>query len=227
MKISIWQQFSSNHSSHFMLVGLFQTPMAAQVASERIQAVLTQIAKWHEANPEISEQIHKNYVEEEDLISPPEKIFAKAYQIKWDLPILWFDNYKMTIYEQLIFIESKRQAETGAHPMDELINRLDGQAFIQGDLLGWDERNELRFELKCSAPDSETAVKIATEFHGKQVDTYVFDIFLTTEGPLYADSPQDIIRVLDTLKNYGCWSIQLISTQIRQHYLRFGPELDD
>ncbi len=43
MKIQIWQQFSANHSTHFNVVGLFDTPYDAKEAAKYIRASL---GKW-------------------------------------------------------------------------------------------------------------------------------------------------------------------------------------
>jgi hypothetical protein len=43
MKISIWQQFSSNHSSNFTVVGRFESPEAAETAAAQLRQWFSQI----------------------------------------------------------------------------------------------------------------------------------------------------------------------------------------
>jgi hypothetical protein len=38
MRVTLWQEFSSNHSSDFTVVGEFPTPEAAQEAARRLRA---------------------------------------------------------------------------------------------------------------------------------------------------------------------------------------------
>jgi hypothetical protein len=47
MRVSIWQQFSSNHSGHFWVVGTFKTVEDAQKAYDELRAMLTEIDRWH------------------------------------------------------------------------------------------------------------------------------------------------------------------------------------
>jgi len=43
MKLFIWQQFASNHSGSYTVVGKFETPEAAQQATETLLEHLTQL----------------------------------------------------------------------------------------------------------------------------------------------------------------------------------------
>jgi uncharacterized lipoprotein YehR (DUF1307 family) len=48
MKLSIWQQFSSNHSANFTTVGQFESAEWAQEALKEVQEIIQNIAWWHE-----------------------------------------------------------------------------------------------------------------------------------------------------------------------------------
>jgi|GEM_PF-5691358 len=53
MRLSMWQQYSANHSSDFTLVGEFKTPEEAQKAGEKLHNLVKSIEAWHrEHNPE-------------------------------------------------------------------------------------------------------------------------------------------------------------------------------
>ena len=67
MKITVWQQFSSNHSSRFTIVGVFNTLTVAENAAAEIRGILQKIQQWHEDNPEKSEALY----EEADGEWPP------------------------------------------------------------------------------------------------------------------------------------------------------------
>lgn len=49
MRISIWQQFSSNHSSGFTVVGEFATRSEAENAANKIREILYRLKDWHTA----------------------------------------------------------------------------------------------------------------------------------------------------------------------------------
>ena len=48
MRISIWQQFSSNHSSSFTIIGTFENSEAAQRAAIEFRAILEKIVGWYQ-----------------------------------------------------------------------------------------------------------------------------------------------------------------------------------
>ncbi len=92
MRVSIWRQFSSNHSSHFTVVGEFPTEAEAREALERFREIFQAIFDWfafHDdpfwttAQPPNSSK----------LPSPPELDFARRYNVDWDDEgIDWLSN---------------------------------------------------------------------------------------------------------------------------------------
>ncbi|MBZ0315592.1 MAG: hypothetical protein K8L91_04170 [Anaerolineae bacterium] len=71
MRISIWQQFSSNHSSKFTIVGRFGTEQEAE-------AVANQLLTWMKSI--IREKVETNY--ELDLTFTEQKI-RDTYNLDW------------------------------------------------------------------------------------------------------------------------------------------------
>jgi hypothetical protein len=51
MKLTIWQQFSSNHSATYTIVGVFPSPEAAKAAGEKIRNIVERIANEAKGNP--------------------------------------------------------------------------------------------------------------------------------------------------------------------------------
>jgi hypothetical protein len=82
MKFSLWQQFSSNHSGHFTVVGSFPTEAKAIAAEEQFHALFQAILAW-KAIPE-----NKASIDEQERISysssatPPEVDIAQKYSIE-------------------------------------------------------------------------------------------------------------------------------------------------
>ena len=78
MRVSIWRQFSSNHSNSFTVIGTFKTPEIAYTVADRLRTILVEIAQWYEADPEWA----ANY-QELGLLSPPEVEYSEQYGIAW------------------------------------------------------------------------------------------------------------------------------------------------
>jgi hypothetical protein len=81
MKISLWQQFSSNHSGFFWVVGTFASLAEARNAYEKLREMLITIDQWHQEHPD---KAHKSI----DPL-PPEREFAIQYGVEWPLTIDW------------------------------------------------------------------------------------------------------------------------------------------
>ncbi len=91
MRISLWQQFSSNHSGSYHVIGTFKTTEDAQVAYEEIRKILQEIDTWHRENPM---GIEKDWNNGGPL--PPETAIAERLSIDWPETINWtgWANYR-------------------------------------------------------------------------------------------------------------------------------------
>src|SRR4051794_26197451 len=63
MRISIWQQFSSNHSSNFMLVGEFISTEAATNAANVLRQIAQSIDRWYLDHEEVRERLLEDRLE--------------------------------------------------------------------------------------------------------------------------------------------------------------------
>ncbi len=79
MRISLWQQFSSNHSAGYWVVGTFKTVDEAQHAYREMRGILEKLEQVMRENP-------STYAETEQAI-------AKQYQIEWTSSIDWWPDY--------------------------------------------------------------------------------------------------------------------------------------
>lgn len=85
MKLSIWQQFSSNHSGAFTLIGTFESVKEAEHAAAIVRQLLTDIQHWLLANADTPTS-PSGY----NFITPPEQAFRQQYGelgercIDWD-----------------------------------------------------------------------------------------------------------------------------------------------
>jgi hypothetical protein len=110
VKLSIWQQFSSNHSGWFWVVGTFETIEQAQNSYEDIRQMLFSIDKWHRDHREESSALQRagntNPV-------PSEVEFAAKYQVRWPATIDWTNwaNYNLEGNPAYSGIDARKSAE--------------------------------------------------------------------------------------------------------------------
>jgi hypothetical protein len=106
MRLSLWQQFSSNHSGFFWVVGTFKTVEAAQHAYNELRAMLQRIDRWHQEHPDAMTQITNN-----DPL-PPEIEIAKQYNVPWPETIDWTNwaNYNLVSYPSFANIDPQKSA---------------------------------------------------------------------------------------------------------------------
>ncbi|GIK66235.1 MAG: hypothetical protein BroJett018_40290 [Chloroflexota bacterium] len=224
MKISIWQQFSSNHSAHFTLVGLFETPADAQNVAGNIRKILNLIAAWHDANPQESERIFDDPWIETAPISPPEQAVAAEYHIKWNPPILWFRNYDLQVYDRFLCIHDTRNPDAGPYPIYELINRLGGHAYVRGDLWPLTGESTFRLKLSCDVPDEAIANKIIAEFGGRLTDTHTLELLIGGEDD-DLNSFEYLPQVFEKLKSYGCQNLECVTLEGHPFRIKLDDEI--
>jgi hypothetical protein len=157
MKVSIWQQFSSNHSTRHLIVGKFQTAQNATDAGERLHKVILQIWEWYNAHPEeqefISESLGHPATEAEQLV-------AQEYNIAFPEGIDWiaaedesniFDS-SITTFENHLFLGERWDSMTAIEPFAELVKKLGGELIYPREA-----RQLLYVNLNATAPDEPTA----------------------------------------------------------------------
>src|SRR5262245_24300638 len=99
MRVSIWRQFSSNNSSRFTIVGVFESSQKANSAAEKLREIFSQIEAWYKEHPKEAEEIAESGGEE---ISEIEKQLGAQYNIAWDRAMLWAWNYRMKTLDQVV-----------------------------------------------------------------------------------------------------------------------------
>lgn len=185
MKLSIWQQFSSNHNGFFWVVGTFDTVEDAQKAYNEIRDMLYAINNWHLENPEGSE---KAFLSGNNEPLPIEKEFAQKYNVEWPRTIDWTNwpnlaeimiNEAISITGRTVEIETPDQTWMGIQPFEGILARLGAETFgIDMDLIqaGMDE---IHWCLMFTAPDLDTAKQIETA-----VREHISDPFKTPQNEI-------------------------------------------
>jgi hypothetical protein len=164
MKISIWQQFSSNHSASFDLVGKFQTPEAAELAAKSIQHLLNTVRAWYEKNYSEAEFEERLANERVLPLTPPEDEFRKQYGLlewQWTNSVDWataaYEDH-VRVFGELIVLYNASETWIGSEPFDDLLLKL-GAVQVDSCVEGVDAR-ELTIDLTCIAPNEAKAVQI-------------------------------------------------------------------
>src|SRR5262245_22231538 len=99
MKLSLWQQFSSNHSASFTVVGTFESAEKANAAADKLRNILQAIYEWH--------QQHPGHLNQDDLVpTPPEVEFARRYGVEWTEAMDWFYDRSVPVLDNSVILES-------------------------------------------------------------------------------------------------------------------------
>jgi hypothetical protein len=177
MKITLWRQFSSNHSASFMVVGKFESVEWAETVAEELRTMLSETSAWwsqYENYDEIT--LVENRVRKDGGLTPPEKKYAEQFQIeKWGKGrqgvLDWVQSKDapdaVSVFENLVIINQGRlntDTWAGATPFDEILRKLGGKVAVNCEQLD----AYFAMNLTCNAPDEDTALKIMSEAKLKQ-----------------------------------------------------------
>jgi hypothetical protein len=165
MKVSLWQQFSSNNSVSYLVIGVFETPTAAQEIKDFFEEMIRDIIAHRHPPPM-------------ELRVPPEKIQQKhagRYAIELDEDGLeWLNAFKyyspdqhintqMTLVDRFLLIHPSHERQSiDAERLRDFVGALGATSYVRVGSGG-----DFHFRLLCTAPDTETATVIsqAVEWH--------------------------------------------------------------
>lgn len=161
MRVSIWQQFSSNHSAIFTVVGKFDSVERAKEIEALFTGILRNIglAVDHSTIPPVP--------------SPYEKELAEKYGIEWPHGIDWvyfdhrdnnqFDYNYIHRFEDYVFVDWDTVSTwQGPSPLKHLMAKLTDEVHVYCYMAGEEDKIILT-ELKCKTPDSQTASDICRD----------------------------------------------------------------
>ena len=157
MKVSIWQQFSSNHSAAFTIIGRFETTEQAQQAEATLRDMFQQIQDWIGKHPTDAAHHQTHW----DTPSPVENKLNAPYQIDW-IPSLmeWFVNrYEdgrihdaLGRYDNFIFL-GESNTWSGGSPLHELLPKLGADILMSSEAF----EKSIESTVVITAPDTATA----------------------------------------------------------------------
>jgi hypothetical protein len=163
VRISIWQQFSSNHSAAYTVVGTFETEENARAAATMIEVALQKIDKWWETLS-LEERTLWGGKAETPHLTPPEIELKNQYKVDWPFSIHWErDKRFINVFRNFLVIGSPHPfIWYGPQPFNGLITRLGGTPSIMAS----ESRNYpdtlLFADLTCAAPNENVAQMIAS-----------------------------------------------------------------
>jgi hypothetical protein len=161
MRISIWQQFSSNHSSTFTVVGRFGTKAAARDVVSRFTDIFQTIPEWSRES-ENREWLKQHRENEYHPPTPLEIEFGKQYGVDWgERGIDWLGAIPEERIRQIgkdVFITTDGDTWSHPTPILNLMAKFGGQVGIQ-----LSDKTLLRLHLTCSMINQRWAESVYQE----------------------------------------------------------------
>jgi hypothetical protein len=163
VKLTIWQGFSSNHSSRFTVVGVFESPEKAAQAAKVFTDLRQAVTDWY--NQPENAAARQDWAIGEFDPTPPELALAERMQIAWGFYAadwLWVgmaDHEPVEVVDSLLILDGT-ESEAGAHPADRLIERLGGRAVVNGAKDDEGDETIAELSLTCLAPSEAAAEHI-------------------------------------------------------------------
>ena len=131
MKLTIWQQFSSNHSSGFSVVGKFKSVEEANKAADELRAIIKAIR--YDTSPVSPADGEDNLYRSYDPLTEKEVAIGNYYDIEWKIHIDWavgdenvaqFDNY-------VVVSDNPAESHIGAIYIDRIMAKLSDEVYIE------------------------------------------------------------------------------------------------
>jgi hypothetical protein len=166
MKLTLWQQFSSNHSANFTVVGQFETVEEAQRAEDEINRFTRDVLTYWQGLSEEERAAKWDRVWQHCELTPPEikwrdELGLTEYTrgIDWIREEIVLEK-AVSRYKNLVFVRDGASTRTGRQPFDEMLRHLGGTtAFWQRT-----ERYSIRWQVAFDTESIERANWWKTQF---------------------------------------------------------------
>jgi len=183
MRVTIWQQFGSNHSADFTVVGKFESTERANEVAEELRSMIRAIGQWWEQYPEFETkwQVERDLLAKGQL-TPPETLYKNQYHVPWpgehDAPLDWIRGQAATnaVGEigDWVLIDTNCIEGTwmGSQPFEGILQKLGGKVVAQVE-----DRSELYMHFRFDAPDEATAEAIFQSVRQNPPQLLIPDLF--------------------------------------------------
>jgi hypothetical protein len=228
MRLTIWQQFSSNHSASFTVVGVFKDSEKAKCAKEELEDIFKRITAWYDEDKERWAYIYE--------LSPVENELREQYQLQWDSAIAWFFHAKIAIQDNVLAISTYGQADSGAYPIDLLLGKFGANVAVDGERIRFEQMRFGILDISCIAPNKEIAEILIKLYSGSyeaiEGKEQVLLKLRSQHISLWSSIPAkpEWFSLLIDLKVQGCMDIQMSVSDTElgdwDDYDRLYEELD-
>jgi hypothetical protein len=172
MKLTLWQQFSSNHSAAFTVVGVFADADKAEAAARTIREVVEKLHEFYRRRfPDAGDFLE--WAEEIDIrfLSVFEIEMRQKYKIRpnaWTQPPDWaYNSTPVHQFKHMVFISSRGDTWSGYQPLDSLIKKTGGKFYVSEE-----SRAACYLTLTCEANDAASAKQLAEQMTLTEEDAY-------------------------------------------------------
>ncbi len=169
MKISIWRQFSSNHSGSFTVIGRFPTESAAGEAAEKLASVIQRIDDWH-ADPANEAFFIQESMDNLRPLTAAEAAIAKEFDIEWEEQgVDWYDDAHSPVNHRGrdVFFNVP-DTWCIPDPIANLLKKFGGETYQQHEFGG--PITTILISLTCAFEGKERAAQISALFGRRNFD---------------------------------------------------------
>jgi hypothetical protein len=168
VRISIWQQFSSNHSAGFFIVATFESAETAKQVEAKIRDILIATALWEEDSEKSGRWSYE---------TPADLEIAETYRIDFHTHIDWLFGLQharhavQTIDKAVFLVDAPGYSNgPGATPFVELLQMWGA------DVITEEERypHGAYYMLSCIAPDDETVMTIMSDVKTRTMSKNIY-----------------------------------------------------
>jgi hypothetical protein len=164
MKVSIWQQFSSNHSNSYVVIGEFKSVADTENAATTMKQILKQIYDWYadDTNKALADDVRDT---ESHPPTPAENQITTTYNVTFDYAMDWIARQKDTKFiddavvtlNNHIFIACTDETTSTDTQFAQLVDKLGGTVNYHQEIYTGISTN-----ITCIAPNEKTADGIVT-----------------------------------------------------------------
>jgi hypothetical protein len=216
MKVSLWHQFSSNHSASFIVVGQFESEAWAEQVATEVRLIIREIGEWWQQLPDEEWKSVHDELERTNQLTPPERTIQQRYQISnWRrrsrTPLLDWVRYEQApeaVHRIGTLVTINQQALSlcgdtwfGPAPFDEILRKLGGAVVASCAEFDWD----FSINIRGIAPDAETAQRIVKQVEiierGERRLVRISGHYITN-GHVSCDGPHILIERYEIAANY-------------------------
>jgi|GEM_PF-5536118 len=152
MKLSIWQQFASNHSNGFTVVGKFDSEKEASKVATRLKEIL--------------EAIYLQSIGYGDIEPVQAELdYGKEFDIEWTKHLDWINtdeiDHVLQFNQYVVISDYHGSTWHGTLYIDQIMAKLASNVYGAGEM----DVNVIAVELSCLAPDINVANSIYAELN--------------------------------------------------------------